>query len=168
VAEKFRRPMANNSKAQCPLGEVWHLNNRINLKLLDALTDEQLASTIALRGKAVTSYFAHIHMARFYWLQRRAPLLAKRVKKLSTKTTTRAALRQALVDSGDAMGELFAQAEQTGQLKGIPSKLGPVGFLAYCVTHEGHHRGQILLHLKISKMPLDRATSYSLWYWNKI
>jgi uncharacterized damage-inducible protein DinB len=160
--------MAGNSKAECPLAVVWHLNNRINLKLLDALTDEQLASTIGPRGKAVTSYFAHIHMARFYWLQRRAPLLAKRVKKLSSKTTSRTALRQSLVDSANALGELFAEAERTGQLKGISSKLGPVGFLAYCVNHEGHHRGQILLHLKIAKMPLDRAISYSLWYWNKI
>ncbi len=160
--------MTENSKAPFPLTEIWHLNNRINLKLLDALSDEQLASTIAPRGKPITSYFAHIHMARFYWLQRRAPELAKRVTKLSSKAATRAALRQALLNSGDAMGELFTEAEKTGQMKGISSKLGPVGFLAYSVNHEGHHRGQILLHLKITKLPLDRTTSYSLWYWNKI
>ena len=46
--------------------------------------------------------------------------------------------------------------------------LGPVAFLGYALAHEGHHRGQILLHLKIAKLPLDRATGYSLWYWNKI
>jgi uncharacterized damage-inducible protein DinB len=64
------------------------------------------------------------------------------------------------------MGELFAQAEGTGHIKGV--KLGPVAFLGYALAHEGHHRGQILLHLKIAKKPLDRATSDSLWYWNKI
>lgn len=160
--------MADNSKIHGSLTEVWHLNNRINLKLLDALSDRQMAATIAPRGKAVTGYFAHIHMARFYWLQRRAAGLAKKVKKVSSATASRATLRQALIDSGNAMGELFAEAERTGQIKGISTRLGPVGFLAYSVTHEGHHRGQILLHLKIAKMPLDRATSYSLWYWNKI
>jgi len=158
--------MADQTTVQCALAETWHLNNRVNLLLLDALTDEQLAATVLPRGKAVTSYFVHIHMARFYWLERRAPALAKSLKKIPSGTAPRATLRQALIDSGEAMGELFAEAERTGHIKG--SRLGPVAFLGYALTHEGHHRGQVLLHLKIAKKPLDRATSYSLWYWNKI
>ena len=158
--------MADQSTLQCALTDTWHLNNRVNLRLLDALTDEQLAATILPRGKAVTSYFVHIHMARFYWLERRASALAKRLKKIPGGTAPRAVLRQALIDSGEAMGELFAEAERTGHIKGV--KLGPVAFLGYALTHEGHHRGQILLHLKIAKLPLDRAIGDSLWYWNKI
>jgi uncharacterized damage-inducible protein DinB len=64
------------------------------------------------------------------------------------------------------MGEFFAEAERVGHIKG--TKLSPVAFLGYALAHEGHHRGQILLHLKIAKLPVDRATCYSLWYWNKI
>jgi uncharacterized damage-inducible protein DinB len=158
--------MADQTTVQCALAETWHLNNRVNLLLLDALTDEQLAATILPRGRAVTSYFVHIHMARFYWLERRAPALAKTFKKIPGGTAPRATLRQALIDSGEAMGEFFAEAERTGHIKG--GKLGPVAFLGYALAHEGHHRGQILLHLKIAKKPLDRATSYSLWYWTKI
>jgi len=158
--------MADQTTVQCALAETWHLNNRVNLLLLDALTDEQLGATILPRGRAVTSYFVHIHMARFYWLERRAPALAKRLKKIPGGTAPRATLRQALIDSGEAMGELFAQAERTGHIKGV--KLGPVAFLGYALAHEGHHRGQILLHLKIAKLPLDRVTGCSLSYWNKI
>ena len=158
--------MSDHSTVQFALAETWHLNNRVNLRLLDALTDEQLAATILPRGKAVTSYFVHIHMARFYWLERRARALAKRLKKIPGGTASRTSLRQALIDSGEAMGELFAQAERTGHIKGV--KLGPVAFLGYALAHEGHHRGQILLQLKIAKKPLHRATSDSLWYWNKI
>jgi uncharacterized damage-inducible protein DinB len=158
--------MAGHSTVQCNLAETWHLNNRVNLLLLDALSDEQLAATILPRGKSVTSYFVHIHMARFYWLERRAPALAKTFKKIPGGTAPRATLRQALIDSGKAMGELFAEAERTGHIKGV--KLGPVAFLGYALAHEGHHRGQILLHLKIAKKPLDRAAGYRLWYWNKI
>jgi uncharacterized damage-inducible protein DinB len=164
--ENLRRRMADQSTFQCSLTDTWHLNNRVNLRLLDALTDAQLAATILPRGKAVTSYFAHIHMARFYWLERRAGALAKGLMKIPAGTATRAVLRQALINSGEAMGELFAEAERTGLIKG--TKIGPVGFLGYALAHEGHHRGQILLHLKIAKLPLDRDTSYSLWYWNKI
>ena len=158
--------MADQTTIRCALTETWHINNRVNLRLLDALTDEQLAATILPRGKAVTSYFVHMHMARIYWLERHARALAKNLKKIPGGTAPRATLRQALIDSGEAMGELFAEAERTGHIKG--AKLGPVAFLGYALAHEGHHRGQILLHLKIAKKPLDRATGYSLWYWNKI
>jgi uncharacterized damage-inducible protein DinB len=158
--------MADQTAIQYALADTWHLNNRVNLRLFDALTDEQLATTILPRGKTVTSYFVHIHMARFYWLERRARTLAKSFKKIPGGTAPREELRQALIGSGKAMGELFAEAERTGQIKG--TKLGPVAFLGYALAHEGHHRGQILLHLKIAKKPLDRATGYSLWYWNKI
>jgi uncharacterized damage-inducible protein DinB len=64
--------MEDTAGAAYTLADTWHLNNRVNLRLLDALTEEQLRVTIQPRGKAVASYFAHIHMARFYWLERRA------------------------------------------------------------------------------------------------
>jgi len=158
--------MTESTATQCPLAETWHINNRVNLRLLDALSDEQLAAAILPRGKSVIGYFVHIHMARFYWLERRARTLAKGLKKLPGGTASRDAVREALIDSGRAMGELFANAERTGQMKG--AKLGPVQFLGYALAHEGHHRGQVLLHLRVAKMPLDRAAGYSLWYWNKI
>lgn len=157
--------MGDINQLQGVLTETWRINHRINLRLFDALTDEQLAATILPRGKSVTSYFVHIHMARFYWLERRSPAFAKSLKKIPGGTASRAVLRQALIDSSKAMEEYFAEAERTGKIKG--TKLGPIGFLGYALTHEGHHRGQILLHLKIAKMPLDKATGDTLWYWNK-
>ena len=158
--------MADPNALPSALVDTWHINNRVNLRLLDALTDEQLAATIIPRGKAVISYFVHIHMARFYWLERRSTALAKSLKKIPGGTAPRATVRQALINSGEAMAELFAEAERTGQIKG--TKIGPVGFLGYALAHEGHHRGQVLLHLRIAKMPLDRATGYCLWDWHKI
>jgi uncharacterized damage-inducible protein DinB len=158
--------MANSTTPSGALVETWHVNNRVNLRLLDALTDEQLAATILPRGKPAISYFVHIHMARFYWLERRARALAKKLNKIPGGKAPRAVVRQALIDSGAAMGELFAEAERTGTLKG--AKRGPVAFLGYALVHEGHHRGQILLHLKVAKLPVDRATADSLWYWNAI
>ena len=75
-------------------------------------------------------------------------------------------VRQALIDSGKAMGEFFAEAERAGHIQG--AKLSPVAFLGYVLAHEGHHRGQVLLHLKIAKQPVDRSTTYSPWYWNRV
>ena len=158
--------MVDQPAVNSKLVDVWRLNNRVNLRLFDALTDKQLAATIRPRGRTVTSYFVHIHMARFYWLDRRVRKLAKTVKKIPGGTASRAVLRRALIDSSQAMEEFLAEAERTGSVKG--TKLGPLGFLGYALAHEAHHRGQVLLHLKIAGLPLDRETGYSLWYWNKI
>lgn len=151
---------------ECDLTGIWNLNNRVNLRLLDALTDQQLAATILPRGRAVTSYFVHIHMARYYWVCRRAKNLATSFQKIAGGTAPRKELRQALIDSGKAMEQLFAEAQRTGQIKGM--RLGPLGFLAYALAHEAHHRGQILLHLKVAKLPVHRDVADSLWYWNTI
>jgi uncharacterized damage-inducible protein DinB len=148
------------------LADTWRVNNRINLRLLDALGDEQFRATILPRGKAVSSYFAHIHMSRFYWLERRARALAKELKRVGAAEANRANLREALVDSGEAMAQLFSEAEHSGEIKG--TKLGPIAFLGYALAHEAHHRGQILLHLKLAKLPVDRGVAYSLWDWKKI
>jgi uncharacterized damage-inducible protein DinB len=158
--------MTDKTTPALTLVETWRLNNRVNLRLLDALKDDQLAAIIQPRGKPVTSYFAHIHMARYYWLERRAPALAKGLMKVPAGSATRTTLRKALIDSSEAMAKLFTEAERTGQIKSM--KLGPLGFLGYALAHEAHHRGQILLHLKLAKKPLGRDISYSLWYWNKI
>jgi len=95
--------MADPTTIHCPLTDTWQINNRVNLRLLDALTDEQLAATILPRGKAVKSYFVHIHMARFYWLERRAPALAKTLKKIPAGSAPRATLRQALMQTHPAL-----------------------------------------------------------------
>jgi len=158
--------MADIPETPLGLADTWNVNNRVNLRLLDALGDEQLGAVILPRGKAVTSYFAHIHMSRFYWLERRARALAKSLKKVGAGEATRANLRAALLDSGKAMAQLFSEAEHSGQIKG--TRLGPIAFLGYTLAHEAHHRGQILLHLKLAKLPLDRAVAYSLWDWKKI
>ncbi len=156
--------MSSPQNIEYKLTATWRMNCRLNLRLLDALTEEQLAATLRPRGRAVTSYFVHIHMARFYWLERRARKLAARLEKIPGGAAPRAELRRALVESGKAMEEFFSEIERTGKFRS--SNLGPIGFLGYAIAHEAHHRGQILLHLKIAKLPVDKDSSYSLWNWN--
>jgi hypothetical protein len=131
--------------------------------LLDALTDEQLAAAILPRGKSVTSYFVHIHMARFYWLERRSRALAKSLKKIPGGTASRAALRQALIDSSKAMEEFFAEAERTGKIKG--SKLGPVGFLGYALAHGHSKRGAQSVSCRCTKTARDSNSLAALAPW---
>ena len=47
-------------------------------------------------------------------------------------------------------------------------KKGVIATLGYCIAHESHHRGNILLTLKECGHKLDQKTQYALWDWDKM
>lgn len=64
------------------------------------------------------------------------------------------------------MAEVLEEAERSGKLKN--AKRGPLVFFAYAIAHEGHHRGQIIVHLKNAKMRIDPEMTYAIWEWQKV
>ena len=61
--------------------ETWSIHNRINLYLLEAISDEALPNVWASKGRSVGEQFAHIHNVRLMWLQAAAPDLLGGLKK---------------------------------------------------------------------------------------
>ena len=58
--------------------EAWHTNNRINLVLIDGISDEGLRSSLSTRGgRDVARQFAHLHNVRVYQMEQRAKDLAE-------------------------------------------------------------------------------------------
>ncbi len=53
-----------------------------------------------------------------------------------------------------------------GNVKGF--KRGVVTLLGYFIHHEAHHRGNILLTLKLCGYKLPTELQYGIWEWNKI
>ena len=147
------------------LVDIWLLNNRVNLKLLDALNDEQLAYTANPRARNIAHQIAHLHNVRRMWLGVSAPSAAKSLDKLEKGDFSKPTLARALTASAQAMAGCIEEAEKKGKLRGY--KRGPAAFLAYALAHEAHHRGQVILHLKYAKIPVDRMLGYSLWEWEK-
>jgi uncharacterized damage-inducible protein DinB len=149
------------------LADAWHLNNRVNLMLLDQLDEEQLAVTANPRARNVAEQFAHLHNVRIMWLEPRTPALAKSLTRIPKGAAAKAVLKDALEASAAALGGLFAEVEKTGKVK-IYFKRGLIAFFSYALAHEAHHRAQIILHLKYAGKPVDRMFAFSLWEWEKI
>lgn len=149
--------------------EAWRTNNRINLLLVERISAAGMGCTLSKRGgRGVAGEFAHIHNNRVWQLQKRAKDLAKGLVIFEPKTQpTKAALKKALTASGTATGDFLSDV-LAGRSKRRGFKKGVFTTLAYFIAHESHHRGRILLTLKVSGETLDRDTQMTIWGWDQI
>ena len=145
--------------------DTWTIHNRINLYLLAAIKPETLNSISASKGRNVAEQFAHVHNVRLMWLKVAAPELMKSLARIEkNEAPDKALLNRSLDDSGRAIAALLEKGISAGgKIKGFKPHVS--AFLGYLVSHESHHRGQIVLTLKQSGHPLDKKTAYGIWEW---
>ena len=145
--------------------ETWDINNRINLYLLDAVEAAAVGSHSASKGRSVGEQFAHLHNVRLMWLKVAAPDLLKGLEKIEKELALdKKLLRKSLFDSGQAIRTLLNNSIASGgKVKGFKPHVG--AFLGYLISHDSHHRGQILLSLKQAGHPIDKKTQYGIWEW---
>ena len=149
--------------------ESWRTNNRINLFLIDKISDEGMRCTLSTRGgRNVTRQFAHLHTVRVWQLEnRRAKDLAEGLHRFATADEpSKAELKECLTASGRRI-EQFLSDHWRGENNRRGMKKGTIGTLSYFINHESHHRGNILLTLKQSGHKLDKKSQYAIYDWDR-
>jgi uncharacterized damage-inducible protein DinB len=150
--------------------ETWHINQRINQRLLDAIPPEALADTpVGMSGRSVRAIFAHLHNVRLMWLEEIGPQQFSTQTKIPARSDAdqaqidHALLTASLAASADAMAEALRERLASG--KTAPLKPHPTGFIGYMLAHEGYHRGEICMQLTQAGHKLPDQVLYGIWDW---
>lgn len=151
---------------------AWRVHDDINLYLLDQIPRAGLdAIPPGSRGRTVGEQFFHMNRVRLGWLEYHAsgkrPRLPRSVKGAShTRTQLKAGLRK----SGAAV-QAFLERSLRGTARVRMFTGQPLRWMGYLISHESHHRGQILLALKQQGMRLPEKIAleglWGRWMWGK-
>jgi uncharacterized damage-inducible protein DinB len=148
-----------------PLVETWQINARIDLFLLGALPADDLRHQGPTGGRSVGEVFAHIHNVRLMWIKAAQPSLPDGLEKVEkVQANDHSALAAALTASARAIATLVTTSLQAGgKVKGFKPHVH--AFVGYLISHESHHRGQIMIALKHAGRAVEKGVAYGLWEW---
>jgi uncharacterized damage-inducible protein DinB len=151
------------------LVEAWLINNRVNLMVIEALSDEALHATLSTRGgRTVGEQLAHVLEVRRSKIELADKALAKGLPKVGREQGhDREALLDGFAKTGAAIAELIRRsAARGGAVTGF--KRGIVALVGYFIAHDAHHRGNLFATLKQSGVGIPASIRMDIWAWNKI
>lgn len=156
--------------------DAWRICNRVTTQLVESLPDALWP--LALSGaprRSVRNVAVHLHNCRGLWLKSLglgAGIVAP--ANLDPKSATRARTVAALGRSGEAILRLLrAGIENSGEFPGVPGAFyygamprNAFLFCAYALSHEAHHRGQLLVMARQLGHRLPQPVVNALWQWS--
>ncbi len=149
--------------------ETWRIHNRINLYMLENIPEDAFSATLSKRGgRDIARQVAHLHNVRVARLTSFAKKAGSPLREFEkTESPPKKTLLEAMEGSGKVMEQYLSHClEKEGQASNF--KRGVVPMLGYYITHESHHRGNILLTMKQCGFKLPDALKWGIWDWNKI
>jgi len=145
---------------------VWRTHCAINRFMLEHIAESGLQAIPLLktgqpgRGRNVARVFAHMVEVRLSHMRAAEQRAAGVGEFEKGATPARAELLAALAASDAAVSAQLARLVESG---GLVHGRGPLNLLGYLISHESHHRGQIMLALKQSGVSLSDDLRWGLW-----
>lgn len=158
------------------LVESYAVNDRMNQLVIAHLHPAAWrAKPPGTRGRTIATIFSHVHNIRRKWLRLSAPHLELPAP-LDRSRCSPGETAEALAESAARCCEMI-----TGALlpSGRPvetfcrdgwAKPWPAGaaMVAYMITHDAHHRGQVCMLAHQLGFPLPVMSGAGIWVWEKL
>jgi len=158
------------------LVESYAVNDRMNQLVLEHLDPAAWRAKLpGSKGRTIAAIFSHVHNMRRKWLRLSAPHL-KVPAPLDRSTCSQKQAGIALGESASRCCEMIAEAfaEPDHQtltfLRDGWARPWPAGaaMVAYMISHDAHHRGQVCMLTHQLGFPLPFAGAQGIWVWEKL
>jgi uncharacterized damage-inducible protein DinB len=163
------------------LVESYAVNERMNQIVLEHLDPAAWRAKLPGRGvRTIAAIFSHVHNIRRKWLRLSAPHL-KLPRPLDRSRCSQKQASVALAESAARCCEMLAEAlaqpslaQPQGRVKTFCrdgwAKPWPAGaaMVAYMISHDAHHRGQVCMLAHQLGFPLTGKGAYGIWAWEKL
>jgi uncharacterized damage-inducible protein DinB len=159
--------------------QIFAVNDRVNQIIIEQL------DPAAWRAKppgakpgstrTIAAIFTHMHNVRTKWVRLTAPHL-KVPPQLNRAHCTPQQARAGLAESAACCAAMLGEALEGSEgrvekfLRDGWAQPWPVGpeMLCYMLSHEAHHRGQVLMLAHQLGFPLPLKVRYGIWNWEKL
>jgi len=157
--------------------DAWKTNNRVTIFLIENLPVEVLEAAVpGIPRRTVRMIAGHIHNARCGWIKTLGKPHGIAVpQNVNRHKVQPKELISALERSGKCMSDLLEfGCDHGGTIpptpayvwRNLPLDVGHV--LGYFVSHEGHHRGQIIMIARQLGCRLPSEIVDGVWQWTRL
>jgi uncharacterized damage-inducible protein DinB len=150
--------------------ESYAVSERMNQIVLDHLDPAAWRAKLpGSKGRTIAAIVAHVHNVRRKWLRLSAPHLMVPAPLNHARCTQKQA-RASLLESAARCSEMLADARVETFIRDGWARPWPAGaaMLAYMISHDAHHRGQICMLAHQLGFPLPAKVVAGIWAWERL